>query len=68
MTITHRTEPALMSLAAAARRVGCSVPSLEKLADAGEFPRPVWIGHRRHVFRDQVEQWLSVTRASTGDA
>lgn len=68
MTIVHRTEPAMMTLAAAARRIGTSVPTLEKLADAGDFPRPVWVGRRRHVFREAVEDWLSATRASTDHA
>lgn len=47
----------------AARRVGISPPAATRLAELGEFLRPVWVGDRRYVFRDQFEAWLQAKRA-----
>jgi hypothetical protein len=52
----------------AARRVGISPPAATRLAEIGEFLRPVWVGDRRYVFRDQFEAWLQAKRAEALDS
>jgi hypothetical protein len=51
-------EPELMTLAAAARRLGVAVETAAKLGPAEGFPTPFWRAGKRCLGRARFEQWL----------
>jgi hypothetical protein len=62
------TDAELVLFTKAARRVGISPPAATRLAELGEFLRPVWVGDRRYLFRDEFEAWLQAKRAEARNA
>lgn len=66
MTNHKESQPAMITLASAGRRIGITVPTATKLLEAGDadFPPAFWIGGRRYVSRRLLEAWLA---AKTGE-
>ena len=55
-----QTEPALLlDVVAVAQLLGVSVRHVWRLADAGEFPRPLSVGRLKRWPRSAVVEWIS---------
>lgn len=57
----------LLKINEIADRHRVSVRTIERLVDAGEFPRPVYIGHRRLWPEQLLDDWLATQIDQGGD-
>ena len=55
----------LVLFARVARQLGFSPATAEQLAEAGEFLPPIWLGSRRYLFRQDVDNWIAEKRAAS---
>lgn len=54
----------MVTLAAVARRLNRSAPTLVRWAEAGEFPRYTLLNNRKYLFEADVRAWLEARRAA----
>jgi excisionase family DNA binding protein len=48
--------------------LGCSVKHVRRLADLGQFPKPVKVGRLRRWRRQAVELWIETQQGGSNDA